>query len=293
MATALPLTGYARLTENIRAWAQAAPDVRGAVVIGSQARTDHPADEWSDLDVLVFASPPERYAFSADWLAAIGAPVLTFVERAPGGDWERRVLFAGGLDVDFAFNSAQALEYLAHNPLPEAFADIVRRGVRILVDKDGLLAQAQRQPLPANCASLPPEAEFLNVVHDFWYHALWTAKHLRRGEVWWAKCGCDIRLKELLRQMLEWHARAMHGPTHDTWMRGRFLEEWADPRALRALPGLFADYDAADIGRALLATMTLFRWVTLETAARWEYAYPHEGERAVTEHVQRLLAGGA
>jgi hypothetical protein len=25
------------------------------------------------------------------------------------------------------------------------------------------------------------------VVSDFWYHALWSAKHLRQGELWWAK----------------------------------------------------------------------------------------------------------
>jgi predicted nucleotidyltransferase len=29
--------------------------IRAAVVIGSRARVDHPADEWSDLDVLIFA----------------------------------------------------------------------------------------------------------------------------------------------------------------------------------------------------------------------------------------------
>lgn len=245
MATTSPRAGYARLIQSISAWAQAAPDVRGAVIIGSQARIDHPADEWSDLDVLVFVSQPERYAFSADWLTAIGAQVLTFVERTPGGDWERRVLFEGGLDVDFALSSVQSLEYVAGNPLPPDFADIVRRGTRILVDKDGLLAQAHRQPIPAIMTVPPPvEADFLNVVHDFWYHALWTARHLRRGEVWWAKSGCDMRLKELLRQMLEWHARATQGPAHDTWMRGRFLENWADPRAAADAARMETDLDA-------------------------------------------------
>lgn len=281
---------YECLTQNFVNWAQAEADIRAAVLIGSRARTDHPADEWSDLDILMFAGYPERYVTSASWLERIGVPLLSFIERTPGGDWERRTLFEGGLDVDIAINSVQALAYLAHNPLPLAVADILRRGTRPLVDKDGLVAQVQRQPLPVAGAFQPPtEAEFSNVTHDFWYHALWTAKHLRRGELWWAKSGCDIRLKELLRQMLEWHARATRGFSYDTWMRGRFLEEWADPRAVAALPGLFAHYDAGDIGRAILATMDLFRWLAAETAERWGYARPLEGEQAVTERVQQLM----
>jgi aminoglycoside 6-adenylyltransferase len=184
------------------------------------------------------------------------------------------------------------LDYLAQNEMPADAADLLRRGTRILVDKDGLVAKIRERPLP-KLENLPPsESDFGNVVHDFWYHALWTAKHLRRGELWWAKGGCDIHLKELLRRMLQWHAIARHGPGFDTWMRGRFLEEWADPRAIAALPHVFAHYDAEDIARALGATMDLFRWLAVETAAAFGYSYPTEREKAVVERVDALLVGG-
>jgi aminoglycoside 6-adenylyltransferase len=91
--------------------------------------------------------------------------------------------------------------------------------------------------------------------------------------------------------MLEWHARAVNGPGHDTWMRGRFLEEWADPRAVAQLPEVFAHYDRQDIARALRATMALFRRLAVETARRWGYAYPAAGEQFATELVETLLAG--
>jgi aminoglycoside 6-adenylyltransferase len=120
---------------------------------------------------------------------------------------------------------------------------------------------------------------------------VWTTKHLRRGEVWWAKSCCDMYLKERLRRMLEWHAHAVNGPEHDTWMRGRFLEEWADPRVVAQLPGVFAHYDRQDIARALQETMDLFRWLAVETAQRWGYAYPFDGEQYASEWVGRLLSG--
>jgi aminoglycoside 6-adenylyltransferase len=90
--------------------------------------------------------------------------------------------------------------------------------------------------------------------------------------------------------MLEWHARATRGPEHDTWMRGRFLEEWADPRAVMELRQAFARYDTDEIRRALAATMDLFRWLSVETAGRWGYAYPAFGAERATEFVGKLLA---
>jgi aminoglycoside 6-adenylyltransferase len=170
-------------------------------------------------------------------------------------------------------------------------ADIIRRGVRVLVDKDIQLACALQVPLPATAPFQQPcEAAFQYVISDFWYHSLWSAKHLRRGELWWAKAGADGKLKSLLQQMFEWHAHATCGTQHDTWMRGRFLEEWADPRAVTQLAGVFAHYDRDDIARALWATMELFRWLAQETAEHWQYTYPADGDRAVTVLTAQLLA---
>jgi aminoglycoside 6-adenylyltransferase len=283
--------GYERLMERFVAWAQTEPNIRAAVVIGSRARRDHPADEWADLDIIVFAADVERYIASADWVENVGAHWLTFVEPTLGGGWERRVLFEGGLDVDFAFDPVHALKGMAAGAIPPDVADVIQRGVGVLVDKDGLLAQLSAVALQVPPYRPPAEAEFLNLVHDFWYHTVWTAKHLRRCEVWWAKSCCDMYMKELLRRMLEWHARAVQGSDHDTWMRGRFLEEWADPRAVAQLPEVFAHYDRHDIARALRATMALFRWLAVETAQRWGYGYPAAGEQAATALVETLLAG--
>jgi len=284
--------GYAALITRFVRWAESQPDIRGALMIGSRARQDHRADEWSDLDIVLFAVDPQVYINSADWVEQVGEPCLSFVERTPGDGWERRVLFAGGLDVDFAINPAESLAYLTTQAIPPDMADILRRGTRVLVDKDACLAHIVQRPLPAAAPFQPPsEAEFLNVVNDFWYHTLWTAKHLRRGELWWAKSGLDMRLKERLVTLLTWHAHAIHGPSYDTWMRGRFLEEWADPRAVQALAGAFAHYDAADIARALLVTMDLFRWLALETARHWEFSYPTAGAQSAAEQAEHLLAG--
>jgi aminoglycoside 6-adenylyltransferase len=222
----------------------------------------------------------------------IGTPWVTFLESTPDGNgYELRVLFEGGLDVDFCPDSIDRFRQALQGGLSPVDADLLARGVRVLVDKENLseyLAAVEIEP--AGTGS-PGEPEFLNAVSDFWFHTVWTAKRLRRGEMWRAKYCCDVYLKQLLLQMIEWHARASRGPQIDTWMEGRFLSEWADPRAVDALPAVFAHYDPEDVWRALLATMALFRWLAVEVAELLGYEYPHLGDDRATAWVQRHADG--
>lgn len=282
---------YEHLIDRFIGWARTEQDIRAAIVIGSRARIDHPADEWADLDVVLIATDPKRYWATDDWIGHIGTPWLTFVEpTADGRGMERRVLFEGGLDVDFAPIPVDLIQQMANEGVPPDVADTLRRGVRVLLDKDGLTTRLRASAAVHRPPEPPAQSEFLEVVNDFWYHAVWTAKHLRRGELWWAKSGCDDRMKWLLRRMMEWHARATKGWDTDTWLRGRFLEEWADPRAVEHLREAFAHYGEKDVWRALFVTMGLFRWLAVEAAERLGYAYPAFGDERATQLVKRLFS---
>jgi aminoglycoside 6-adenylyltransferase len=283
---------YTDLLTRLTDWAAQTPDVRAVLMLGSRARTDHPADEWADLDLLVFARDIQQFLQSEEWATTIAPAWLSFVEQSgDGSSWERRTLYQGGLDVDIAFFPVELLTAI-HQALPANVADVIRRGVRLLVDKDGQMAEIMNMPLPANSLyHKPTRDEFLNETSNFWYHTLWSVKHLRRGELWWGKSCVDSFLKDLLRKMLEWHAHATQGEAYDTWLRGRFLDEWADPRAVTQLGEAFAHYDARDTARALRVTMDLYRWLEDETASQWNYQPRREGEHQAEEAALKLMKG--
>jgi len=275
---------YDRIAERFAAWAAAEDDIRAALVIGSRARLNHPADEWADLDVLVLTDGPSRYVQDPGWVAAIGDPWITFLEpTAAGHGSERRVLFAGGADVDFAFFAIDEIETLLTAD-PRAAQAALGRGFRVLLDKDGVAARLMdaTPTVAAEAATLPDAAAFEQVASDFWYHAVWTAKHLRRGELWWAKLACDVHMKELLRRLLEWDAAAAG---RDPWFRGRFFEEWADPVSLEGLRTSFARYDEDEIWAALSTTMDLFGEVSRRTCAALGTSFAP----AVEEHARALV----
>jgi aminoglycoside 6-adenylyltransferase len=283
-------TTYDDLIARFLTWAHTRDDLRAVLMPGSRARIERPADEWSDLDLVLVTTDPRPYLEDDAWLEAFGHPMLTFLEQTgTGGGTERRALFAGGLDVDFVPLPVEFIQQVAAEGWPAELVSTVRRGVRVLLDKDGLAA---RLPLlPAEEPASPPTAEqFTTVVADFWYHALWAARKLRRGELWTAHECCDAYMKWQVLQVIEWRTRATPGPQHDTWHKGRFLELWADPRALDGMRTAFGHHDPADIRRALLATMDLFRWLARETAQALGYAYPEEADAAVTKLVREVLS---
>jgi aminoglycoside 6-adenylyltransferase len=245
-------------------WAREREDVRAVLLVGSQARDDASADRQSDLDLVLFVDDPGVLADDAAWIEEFGTPVLTFLEPTAFGDRvERRVLYETGEEVDFPLVEASAAGVLA--TLPEGRASIAR-GYRVLHDEIGLAAALADTP-PPPAEQLPDSAALRELASDLWYHAHWTAKKLRRGEVFTA-IGClDGYLKRRLVPLVEWHARAVD-PEVDVWHSGRFLERWADPGILASLEKAYAHYDLRDVARALWETIDLVQGLEEEVASR-------------------------
>jgi aminoglycoside 6-adenylyltransferase len=295
---------YEKLVERFHKWAEGCADIRTAAIIGSRARADHPADEWADLDVIIVTTEAEHYVSTSDWTSDFGKPLLTFIEPASAGDEkERRVLYEGMLDVDFAIIPLERVQRLfetmdrtieseANAQVLAQISNLLGRGVRVLVDKDGTTNQLnafagsiEKMPL-----SRPTQAEFLELMNDFFYHAVFTAKHLRRGELWWTVTCLDCYMQHLLLRVIEWHALATHDWKYDTWFRGRFLEKWASPKAVKGLYEAFGRYNGEDIKCALLAAIDLFRLLATETATKLGYPYPTEADKTVTAWITACIS---
>lgn len=278
------------LIERVAAWAEPRADLRAAIIVGSYARHEQPADRWSDLDLLLVTTNPQFYLATSDWLAAIGEPWLTFLEStAVGSLVERRVLFADALDVDFSIVPFEIFQQMLTAGLSADVRSVFQRGMRVLFDKDGVAAQLNGNEHSDTPPQPPTETAFLQAVNDMWYHVVWAAKKLRRGEVWIAKMCCDVYLKALLLQMVEWHTLATKGPQVHLWFNGRFLETWGDPRVIDGLRAAFAYYDAADVQRALFATLDLFDQLASEVAAHWNYSYPLPHQPDVLAWIKHCL----
>jgi aminoglycoside 6-adenylyltransferase len=261
----------ASLEANFIAWAQAQEDVRAAIVVGSQARRDHPADEWSDLDLILFVTNVDRRQNDVSWLTEIGPLWLSQAGRTVTGDPERLALYADGVQVDFVFNPVGVLEALPQMLAAGQIPDIIHRGVRVLLDKDSRIPPLP-EPGPLPAAKPPSADDFRQTIESFWFSAVYCAKQLHRGELLLFQNASAGMTWPLLR-MIEWHARTIHGWDYDTWHAGKFIAEWADAPVYAALQDCFAHLDRSDSWRTMSARLELFHKLAQQVAEKNAFSY--------------------
>lgn len=270
---------YTEIEARFATWAKTRPDIRAAIVIGSRARQKHSADVWSDLDMVAFVTDPAPYLSDVKWIEDLGEIWFAFIESIHPAIPQWHILFAGMYDVEIAF-----IKLLGDHPadLRDAIKTggldrTVRWGMRVLIDKDGGLANLA---LPDWAPVSPPsQDEFLEIISKFWINVERSTKKLQRGEVYITKQRINCTMNSLLMQMAVWHAHTQRGWDYDTWYEeygGRFVENWADTRVIEGLRVTSAQYDVVDIKRTLLSMMDLFSQLAVETAESLRYSYPAE-----------------
>jgi len=124
----------AAFLEAFSAWAAQRPDVRALALVGSWARGTARPD--SDVDLVLIVRDPAAYLHDAGWLAAFGA-----LEQASPEDWGLvqawRVRYRNGLEAEVGITSAA---WAAVDPPDPGTARVVHDGLRVLDDREGLLA---------------------------------------------------------------------------------------------------------------------------------------------------------
>ena len=285
---------YEQLEQALADWAARREDVYGIVIIGSRARAMQPADRWSDLDSIVFVADWQVYTRSGAWREALeekfalpvwfGAYEPVDVELP-----EYEFVLAGGLKVDLVFITPTApestlAEMVADNPLRFVF----ERGARVLIDKTpGRRALPELAPDPP---LLPEQQEYTNRVACYLNELVRASNLLGHGELWRAAKAINEEIRPNLLALLEWHARARLVPGSTEWDYGRFIERWADPRALVALPATYTDSTPVGTRAAIRACLALLAWLGPETADLLGVDYPAQMVQSTAEWLSGVEA---
>jgi aminoglycoside 6-adenylyltransferase len=298
--------GSERILSKLVAWGAARADLRAIAVVGSRARTDHPADPWSDLDLIAMARRSKRYLTDVHWLAEIETPWLAVREPTViGGQQILHITFEGGTKVDLVVVSSIAFALAAHTVdllrrhpalralLPNiardrlaTLSDLLDRGFRFVLDKDRIADRLGSGDLAVLPPGPPSREDFLDLVRRFLNEQVSFALKMRRGEYFVAKTLGESRLMDLLLQMIEWHTQVTSDRWSPVFEHGRFLEEWAPPVVIERLRATFPHYDPAEIWQARLEALDLFRSLAQETGARLGYSYPTQLEEKIMTWVR-------
>lgn len=261
---------YFEIKQRLWNLAETNDGLLAVVAFGSSAREYAGKDAYSDLDLILVCRDP------GDWLygnlpETLGEIKLSFVEPTFADGMERRILYDGSLDVDLILLTPEQMEQAVNSGVA---AEVLGRGYTVLYDAIKIGDRLKHIHAPAPRRGMT-EQEFLNTVNDFWFHTVWSAKKILRGELWTAKMCIDAYMKNLLLKMLE----ESEADTKDVWHNGRFLEKWAGDDVVAALDGCFAHYDRADMVLSLTNTARLFGRMARRAAQIRGFSYPDEAEK--------------
>lgn len=272
-----PSTSFEDIITKFRAWAESNLLVRAAIVMGSQARTDHPADRWSDLDLAVYTTHADSLIRVSDWLEQFGEIWVKARDKTARGDPEWFIFFAGGFKVDIVLIDIAGLpgETLADWVGHPDFSEIFSRGVWVLCDKTTSAGSLPRIPTPTNFHAID-QAAFDENTSRFFLAAIRAARLLRRQDLWRARQACDEDMKLHLLKMIEYHALSTMVQDQDIWYNGRFIHEWADPDVLLRLRSCFGGFDLQALWAAFQNTYALYMDLGLATADRLNLNFPHD-----------------
>jgi aminoglycoside 6-adenylyltransferase len=273
-------------------WADPQDAVRALLLTSTRAIPHAPVDDLSDYDVILVARDIRQFVDDRGWAGDFGTVLVAYWDPlAPDPDYGvaqagNVVQYADGLKIDFRLWPVALLHTIAQSP---ALPPELDAGYRVLLDKDGLVAQLRPPSYRAYVPARPSEEIYLALIEEFFNDAPYVAKYLWRGELLPAKWCLDCDMKHVyLRRMLEWRMERDHDWSVPARNLGKGLERRL-PVDLRArLASTYAGGGIAENWAALFGTMTLFRDVALAVAADLGYTYPHDLDERVTAYVRSI-----
>lgn len=264
---------YFEIKKRLMDLAQIDEKLTSVIAIGSSVRSYSAADEYSDIDLIISTTEPEKWLYG-DMPSKLGEVMISFVEPTLGGGMERRMLYNGSLDVDLIVFTPEQLQNAV---MSGAAAEVMNRGYSVMYDSMGITKLIEENVKPDTRHITMTESEFVNRVDDFWFHSVWAAKKMLRGEFWTAKMCIDAYLKNHLLSIME--LERYLSDNIDVWYNGRFLEKWAGTENVEMLKSCFSHYDKGDMITALKNTAEMFSIKARSVAKKSGYAYPEKAEQ--------------
>jgi hypothetical protein len=126
--------GIEPFVDKLKTWCQQQADIEAVGIVGSWARgTARPE---SDIDVMLITSNPSKYLSSWQWLSEFGV-----THKIQPEDWglvqSLRTFYKDAREVEFCITTEQ---WASPAEIDSGTAHVVRDGMRIVFDPNGLLA---------------------------------------------------------------------------------------------------------------------------------------------------------
>lgn len=267
---------------GLKTWAERNKDISCVIITGSQARETFKADEYSDVDAMVFCKNKRWFDHHTEWIAEISVPVAYYTDKVLANQLGNKIFFSNGIGMDIVFLD-QRMCYWAYlyaglkeksgllKLLPSSLKNSIESAINAFTYnvQRGFLCVVDKKDYNKKLHYIEEVFRFKRdkvfnmdrvnfILNKFWHHSYLMAIKLHRGDLLSARIECDNGLKICLLNLIELHTKSIKGAEFDTLHNGRRIAEWADPNFESRFKLMYARYDFADTWNSLDVTMDLF-----------------------------------
>lgn len=266
---------YLESVDLIRRWSRQDENIQGAVLLGSQVRSFASGDEWSDLDVLLFARDTALLMKQTQWMQQFGNVVLTSKETVDlsfaGLTWHVwRVIYDDHRMIDFSVIPFHKMEIAL-----EINKEIHANGFQVIYDAAGhaiqTMIEASISTIKKEQATIPPKDELDNLIGDLLFHLIFAGRKLMRNELWTAVRCINQPLNDMVIRLIEYYNGFVSGKDFPITYEGRLLELRTDDEILRRLLKCFCKYQQDDAWDTLQHLVEFVKSISVRLYAALHY----------------------
>ncbi|AMP99121.1 hypothetical protein AY601_2224 [Pedobacter cryoconitis] len=304
-----------RVTEDIIALARNSKDIYGVISFGSSNRKTK--DKYSDLDIFLFTSNPEKYLADEnnDLLKGYLGEILS---RVVVKDFVDHVMViklmlkdGTGLDIItvnisefsktkyYLFLKKHHLSGLLPNKIKKyidtnihSFYYFLKRGHTILYDSMNLqqivttIFELYRQDIKDEELNILDHKRFFNNYHQFWQGCYHFHLKLAINDPLCAKLMLDHMIKVNLIQVVNWHTLLFKNEQKDIFYYGAKLNEWCDETIIQRLYDIFPHRNVEEMRKSILNTIKLYQQLSQEISTKKNYEIINTLEQFVIKSIQ-------
>lgn len=276
----------------LKEWSNNDKNIKYAIIIGSTSHNE--ADEYSDIDIMVFCKNPNYYLETKEWLNEISPFQICYTQNnISEGVPMRRIVFKNKVEIDFTpinykeISKAHLFCKLSKTKLYSiiptklkvsleskiiGFNMYTSKGREVIADKNNLDIRVKfiSETFPYGT---PKITKFLfEENYNYFYHQIIReAIRLRRGEIYASKECAEYFSKGRLREMIEWYMKLQKGLDYETYYNGKKLEYWCDNKIVLKMKNIYGNLNFESSKEALYQTFTLYNELAIIVAEKIKY----------------------
>jgi len=272
------------ILDLILSLARADDNVRAVLMNGSRVNPNAKKDLFQDFDIVYFVEDVAPYKADKSFPRRFGELMILQTPEDMNdppaendGHYSFLMQFMDGPRIDLSLCPLEQIN--------ERISDSLSI---VLLDKDNLIPPlpppSERDYLPQR----PTAKQFDDCCNEFWWVSAYVAKGLWRDELIYAKYMLDVIVREQHLKMLIWYFGIQTDFQKSPGKLGKNLKQTLAPELWAQLEATYADAESAHIWDSLFTMTSLFRDLGRAVADRFNFHYPEQDDKNVTEYLHRI-----